>query len=64
MRKCIVKVKVQLASYSVLFNICKTIKSQGLQAFADIEGHPNPSIITADKQRPDFAIVKNENLLL
>ena len=39
-------------------NIYKTIKSQGLQAFADREGYPNPSIITDDEQQPDFAIVK------
>ena len=45
-------------------NIYKTIKSQGLQAFVDIEGYPNPSIITGDEQRPDFAIVKSDNLLL
>ena len=49
---------------SVLLNIYKTIKSQGLQAFVDIEGYPNPSIITGDEQRPDFAIVKSVNLLL
>ena len=49
---------------SVLLNIYKTIKSQGLQAFVDIEGYPNPSIITGDEQRPDFAIVKDDNLLL
>ena len=49
---------------SVLLNIYKTIKSQGLQAFVDIEGYPNPSIITGDEQRPDFAIVKSDNLLL
>ena len=45
-------------------NIYKTIKSQGLQAFVDIEGYPNPSIITGDEQRSDFAIVKSDNLLL
>ena len=49
---------------SILLNIYKTIKSQGLQAFVDIEGYPNPSIITADEQRPDFCIVKSDNLLL
>ena len=49
---------------SVLLNIYKTIKSQGLQAFVDIEGYPNPSVITEDEQRPDFAIVKDDNLLL
>ena len=50
--------------YSVLLNIYKTIKSQGLQAFADIEGYPNSSIITGDEQRPDFAIVQSDKLLL
>ena len=35
-----------------------------MQTFVDIEGHPNPSIITGDEQRPDFATVKNDNLLL
>ena len=39
-------------------------KSQGLQAFEDIEDYPNPAIITGDEQRPDFAIVKDDNLLL
>ena len=33
---------------SMLLNIYKTIKSQGLQAFVDIEGYPNPSIITGN----------------
>ena len=45
-------------------NIYKTIKSQRLQAFVDTEGYPNPSIITGDEQRSDFAIVKSDNLLL
>ena len=49
---------------SILLNIYKTTKSQGLQAFVDIEGYPNPSVITEDEQRPDFAIVKDDNLLL
>ena len=49
---------------SFLLNIYKTIKSQGLQAFVDIEVYPNPSIITGDEQQPDFAIVKSDNLLL
>ena len=49
---------------SVLMNIYKTIKSQVLQVFVDIEGYPNPSIITGDGQRLDFAIVKSNNLLL
>ena len=49
---------------SILLNIYKTTKSQGLQTFVDIEGYPNPSIITSDEQRPDFAIVKDDNLLL
>ena len=35
-----------------------------MKAFVDIEGYPNPSIITGDEQRPDFSIVKNDNLLL
>ena len=48
---------------SVLMNICKTIKSQGLQAFVDIEVYPNSSIITGSEQRPDFAIVKSDNFL-
>ena len=45
-------------------NIYKTIKSQGLQAFVDIEGYLDPSIITGDEQQPDFTIVKNDNLLV
>ena len=49
---------------SVLLNIYKTIKSQELQAFVDIEGYPNRSIINGDEQRSDFAIVKSDNLLL
>ena len=50
---------------SILLNIYKTIKSQGLQAFVDIEGYPNPSIITGDEQQPDcFTIVKSDTLLL
>ena len=49
---------------SVLLNIYKTIKPQGLQAFLDIEGYLNPSIITDNNQRPYFAIVKSDNLLL
>ena len=49
---------------SVLLNIYKTIKSQGQQTFIDIESYPNPSVITGDEQRPDFAIVKSDNLLL
>ena len=47
-----------------LLNIYKTIKSRGLQAFVDIEGYPNLSIITGNEQRPGFAIVKDDNLLL
>ena len=35
-----------------------------MQAFVDIKGYPNPSFITGDEQRPDFAIVKSDNLLL
>ena len=34
---------------SVLLNIYKTIKSQGLQAFVDVEGYSNPSIITGNE---------------
>ena len=49
---------------SILMNIYKIIKSQRLQAFVDIVGYPNPSIITGDEQQPDFAIVKSDNLLL
>ena len=48
---------------SVLLNIYKTIKSQGLQAFVDI-GYLNPLTITGNEKRPDFAIVKGDNLLL
>ena len=35
-----------------------------MQAFVDMEGYPNPSIITGDEQQSDFAIVKSDNLLL
>ena len=49
---------------SIRLNIYKTIKSQGLQAFVDIEVYPNPSIIMEAEQRPDFADVKHDNLLL
>ena len=35
-----------------------------MQAFVNIEGYPNPSIITGDEQRPDFAFVEDDNLLL
>ena len=49
---------------SILLNIYKIIKSQALQAFVEIEGYPNPSIITDNEQRPDFAIVKDDNSLL
>ena len=49
---------------SILLNIYKTITSQGLQAFVDTEGYPNPSIITGDEKRPDFALIKGDNLLL
>ena len=49
---------------SILLNIYKKIKSQGLQAFVDIKDYPNPSIITGGDQRPDVAIVKSYNLLL
>ena len=49
---------------SILLNIYKTIKSQGFQAFVNIEDYPDPLIITGDEQRPDFTIVKSDNLLL
>ena len=49
---------------SILLNIYKTIKSQGLQAFVDIEGYPNLSTITDDEQWLDFAIAKGDNSLL
>ena len=49
---------------SILLNIYKKIKSQGLQAFVDIKDYPNPSVITGGDQRPDVAIVKSYNLLL
>ena len=48
---------------SILLNIYKTIKPQGLQTFADI-GYLNPLTITGNEKRPDFAIVKGDNLLL
>ena len=48
-----VRIKVQLASWL-----------SSTEYFVDIEGYPNPSIITGDEQRPDFAIVKDDNLLL
>ena len=35
-----------------------------MQAYVDIEGYPNLSVITGDEQWPDFAIVKNDNILL
>ena len=35
-----------------------------MQAYIDIEGYPNPSIITGDEKQSDFAIVKSDNLLL
>ena len=38
---------------SVLLIIYKTIKSQRLRVSENIEGYPNPSIITGDEQRPD-----------
>ena len=62
MRNCIVRVKLQLASWlNSTEYLYKTIKSQGLQAFVDIEGYPNPSIVTSDEQRPNFALVKSDN---
>ena len=48
---------------SILLNIYKTIKPQELQAFVDI-GYLNPLTITGNEKRPDFAIVKGDNLLL
>ena len=41
---------------SILLNIYKAIKSHGLQAIVDREGYPNPSVVTGDEQRLDFAI--------
>ena len=41
-----------------------TIKTKRLQAFEDLEVYPNPSIITDNEQRPDFAIVKCDYLLI
>ena len=35
-----------------------------MQAFVDIDCYPNPWIIASDEQRPGFAIVKSDNLLL
>ena len=35
-----------------------------MQAFVDIEGYPNLSIITGNEQRPGFTIVKDDNSLL
>ena len=43
---------------SILLSIYKTIKSQGLQVFVHRDGYTNPSIITGDKQREDFAMQK------
>ena len=40
------------------------MKPQELQAFVDIEGYPKPLIITGNEERPDFAIIKGDNLLL
>ena len=62
MRNCIVRVKVHLVSWLNSTEYL-SIKPHGLQALADIEGYPNPSIITGNEQRPDFAIVKSNNLL-
>ena len=49
---------------SILLNTYKTIKLQGLQAFVDAEVYPNPTVITGNQQRPDFAIVKGDHLLI
>ena len=43
---------------SILLSIYKTIKSQGLQVFVHRDGYTNPSIITGDEQREDFAMQK------
>ena len=64
MGNCIARVEVQFANDSILLNIYKTIKSEGLQAFVDIKGYSNPSIINDDEQRPDFTFVKGDDLLL
>ena len=50
MQSSIARVEVQLVTWLHLLNIYKTIKSQGLQAFIDIEGYPNLSILTDDEQ--------------
>ena len=34
-----------------------------MQAFVDIAGYPNPSIIAGNEQRPEFAVIKSDNLL-
>ena len=34
---------------SVLLNIYKTIKSEGLQAIVDVAGYSNPSVITGNE---------------
>ena len=49
---------------SILLHLYKTVNSQKLQAFVDIDGYPNPSIITDEAYRLDFAILKGDNLLL
>ena len=49
---------------SILLHIYKTVTSQGLQAYVDIDGYPNPSIITGEAQRPDFILVKDDKLLV
>ena len=33
---------------------------KGLQALVDVEGFPDPLIITGDEQRPNFALVKGD----
>ena len=46
-------------------NIYKAIKSQqSLEVLVDIEGYPNLLVMTVEGQRPDFAIVKGNNMLL
>ena len=49
----------------ILLNIYKAIKSQqSLEVLVDIEGYPNLLVMTVEGQRPDFAIVKGNNMLL
>ena len=57
MQNCIVSVNWKLATWLNSAEYYKTIKLQGLQAFVDAEVYLNPSIITDNEQRQDFAIV-------